>query len=132
MPFCHSELRALRPKSNRYPKEISTLGDHIRSRRLDLKLLQRQVAEQSGVDEITITNWERNATTPAIRYTPAIIQFLGYEPQSAADSLPQRLATERTALGLSQRTMAERLVLIRAPYRVGKRGDISPPEGVWS
>jgi DNA-binding XRE family transcriptional regulator len=62
LPFCHSELRAVRPKSDRYPKEINTLGDHIRSRRLDLNLLQMQVAEQIGVDEITITNWERKPT----------------------------------------------------------------------
>ena len=109
MPFCHSELRAPRPKSDRYPKQINTLGDHIRSRRLDLNLLQRQVAEQIGVDKITITNWERNATTPAIRYIPAIIEFLGYDPQPAADSFPDCLATARKALGLSQRKMAETL-----------------------
>jgi len=109
LPFCHSELRALRPKSGRYPKEINTLGDHIRSRRLDLNLLQRQVAEQIGVIEITITNWECNATSPATRYIPAITQFLGYDPQPTADLFPERLVTERRALGLSQREMAKRL-----------------------
>jgi len=76
---------------------------------LDLNLLQREVAEQIGVDEITITNWERNTTTPAIRYLPAIIEFLSYDPQPVSDSLPERLTAERRALGMSQRTMAERL-----------------------
>jgi len=40
---------------------------------------------------------------------PAIIQFLGYNPLPAADSLPERLATARKALGLSQRKMAGKL-----------------------
>jgi transcriptional regulator with XRE-family HTH domain len=109
LPFCHAQLRTSKPKSDRYPKEINTLGDHIRTRRLDLNLLQRQVGEQIGVDEITITNWERNATTPAIRYIPAIIQFLGYDPLLPAGSFSERLTTARRVLGLSQRTMAERL-----------------------
>jgi transcriptional regulator with XRE-family HTH domain len=84
-------------------------ADHIRTRRLDLKLLQRQVANQIGVHEMTITGWESNATVPEVRYMPAIIQFLGYNPLPAASSLPERLATARRALGLSQRKMAAKL-----------------------
>jgi hypothetical protein len=40
-PLCDAELRASRLKSE-HPKEINSLGDHTRTRRLDLKLLQRQ------------------------------------------------------------------------------------------
>jgi transcriptional regulator with XRE-family HTH domain len=76
---------------------------------MDLKLLQRQVAEQIGVHEMTITSWESNATVPEVRYMPAIIQFLGYNPLSAAGSFPERLASARRALGLSQRKMAKKL-----------------------
>ena len=75
--FFHFELRAARRKSSQYPKQIKSLGDHIRVRRLDLKLLQKQVADCIGVDKITITNWEHRPAVPAIRYMPAIIQFLG-------------------------------------------------------
>ena len=88
---------------------MNTLGDHIRARRLDLKLLQKQVAGQIGVHEQTITNWESDATLPEARYMPAVIQFLGYSPLPAASSLPERLATARRALGLSQRKMARQL-----------------------
>jgi len=80
LPFCHFELRATRRKSSQYPKQINSLGDHIRVQRLDLKLLQKQVADCIGVDKITITNWEHKPAVPAIRYLPAIIQFLGYNP----------------------------------------------------
>src|ERR1700722_18210505 len=94
LPFCHFELRAARRKPAAYPKQINSLGDHIRARRLDLRLLQKQVADQIGVHESTITLWEGNATVPEVRYMPAIIQFLGYNPIPAASSLPERLIVE--------------------------------------
>jgi DNA-binding transcriptional regulator YiaG len=109
LPFCHFELRASRPRPSHYPIEINTLGDHIRARRLDLRLLQEQVADQIGVHEMTITSWEGNATVPEVRYMPAIIQFLGYNPLPAASSLPERLVTARKTFGLSQRKMAAKL-----------------------
>jgi transcriptional regulator with XRE-family HTH domain len=109
LPFCHAELRVSKPKPVNYPKQINSLGDHIRTRRLGLKLLQEQVAEQIGVHEMTITGWESNATVPETRYMPGVIRFLGYDPQSPADSIPERLAAARKSLGLSQRKMAAKL-----------------------
>ena len=109
MPFCHAELRASKPKPDHYPKEINTLGDHIRKRRLDLKLLQKQVADQIGVDGTTITAWERNTTSPAVRFIPAIIQFLGYDPLPEGNSFSEHLATARRVQGLSLRKMAVEL-----------------------
>jgi transcriptional regulator with XRE-family HTH domain len=108
LPFCHAKFRASKPNSVHYPREINTLGDHICARRLDLKLLQKQVAEQISVDETTITNWERNATVPAVRYIPAILEFLGHArsplPSPSRNALPPR-----GGLGLSLRKMAEKL-----------------------
>jgi transcriptional regulator with XRE-family HTH domain len=109
LPFCHFELRAVRHKLATYPNQINSLGDHLRARRLDLNLLQKQVADKIGVHELTITGWEGNATIPEVRYMPAILQFLGYNPLPAVSSLPERLATARRALGLSQRKMAKKL-----------------------
>jgi transcriptional regulator with XRE-family HTH domain len=107
LPFCHFEPRVARCKPTKHPKQINSLGDHIRALRLDLKLLQKQVSDQIGVHEQTITGWERNATSPEIRYIPAIIRFLGYSPLPPANTFPERLATTRRVLGLSQRKMAE-------------------------
>jgi transcriptional regulator with XRE-family HTH domain len=126
LPFCHFELRAERPKPANYPKKINSLGDHIRARRLDLKLLQEQVAEQIGVHEMTITGWEGNATVPEVRYMPAIIQFLGYNPSPASDSLPERLAAARSALGLSQRKMAAKLGIDPATLMGWEAGRYQP------
>jgi DNA-binding XRE family transcriptional regulator len=41
-----------------YPVELRSIGDHIRKRRLDLGLLQIEVAAQIGVTENTVLNWE--------------------------------------------------------------------------
>lgn len=109
LPFCHLELRVASRKPAKYPKQINSLGDHIRACRLDLKLLQKRVAEQIGVHEMTITGWEGNATVPEVRYMPAIIRFLGYNPLPVASSLAERLVTARRTLGLSQRKMAAKL-----------------------
>jgi DNA-binding transcriptional regulator YiaG len=107
--FCYAELRASKPKPSHYPKLLNTLGDHIHSRRLDLGLFQSRVAEQIGVDETTIHNWEGNKSLPAIRYIPTILRFLEYNPFPPPQTLPERLAAVKKMLGLSQRKLAESL-----------------------
>ena len=54
----------------------------MRKRRLDLGLLQREIAARLGVTESTVTNWELNRTSPKIRFLPSIIALLGYDPHS--------------------------------------------------
>ena len=126
MPFCHAELRAAKPKPSRYPKEINTLGDHIRSRRLDLDLFQSDVAEQIGVDTTTIYNWEGNASTPAIRYVPAILRFLGYNPLPPAQTFVERLSSARKVLGLSQRELALRVGVDPGTWQSWEAGEHKP------
>jgi transcriptional regulator with XRE-family HTH domain len=69
-------LQAQKPPLAAYPRELRTLGDHLRRRRLDLGLLQREVAEQLGVDATTVYNWERHRTEPAVRLILQIMRFL--------------------------------------------------------
>jgi transcriptional regulator with XRE-family HTH domain len=88
------------------PEKLETVGDYIRRRRLTLKLLQRQVAQQLNVSAATVTNWEANARQPGVKYMPAIIRFLGYNP------LPPR----------SQGGWAERLVRCRTRAGVFAEG----------
>ena len=76
LPFCHAETSVKKPKSTVYPAEVRTIGDQIRRRRMDLRLLQRDVAQRIGVSIDTICNWEGNRFPPAKRYLPFIEQFL--------------------------------------------------------
>ena len=107
MPFCHLRLRAKKPANRGYTRELITIGDHIRKRRLDLGLQQNRVALLICVDKTTIVNWERGHRTPAIRHMPAIIRFLGYVPFSVGDSLPERLKAYRRIRGLSRKRLAQ-------------------------
>jgi transcriptional regulator with XRE-family HTH domain len=77
--------------------------------RLDLGLIQKQVAEQIGVSEASIWNWECHESSPTARDIPAIIQFLGYNPLPAPTTLAEKLLAYRRAQGFTQRAMAKRL-----------------------
>jgi transcriptional regulator with XRE-family HTH domain len=106
LPFCSLALKGQKPKSKEYPKGINTLGDHLRKRRLDLGLLQREVAERIGVDETTIYHWERQRNMPEIRFIAPIIKFLGYDPILKPESFPEKLRAYRSRMGLSQKNFA--------------------------
>ncbi|MBI3783979.1 MAG: helix-turn-helix domain-containing protein, partial [Deltaproteobacteria bacterium] len=80
LPFCHVRLTAPKPKNPAYPVEVRTLGDHLRKRRLDLGLLQREVAEHLGVDSDSICHWETGYGEPKVHLVPRIIDFVGYIP----------------------------------------------------
>ena len=92
-----------------YPKKLKILGDHIRARRLDLGLLQKDVAEIIGVTTDTITNWEKNRTKPMYWHYPRITEFLGYCPFERLNYIGERLRRNRFYQGLSQDEMAQRL-----------------------
>jgi transcriptional regulator with XRE-family HTH domain len=85
LPFCHATLKAQKPLPPAYPNSLKTLGDHLRKRRLDLSLRQKDVSEKLGVAEATVWYWEKNLTSPSLRYIPKIIKFLGYEPYDTMD-----------------------------------------------
>jgi transcriptional regulator with XRE-family HTH domain len=110
----------------RIPTKLSTVGDHIRRKRLGLKILQRDVAEQLGVDKTTVFNWEANAANPGIEYTPAIIQFLGYNPLPQANDWGERLVRHRTTRGLSQKESAKRLDVDPGTLARWERGEREP------
>jgi len=67
---------------------------------MDLGLLQREVAEEIGVKECSIYNWE-HGTEPELRFMPKIIEFLGYVPFDCPDDTLGRLAYYKLANGLS-------------------------------
>jgi transcriptional regulator with XRE-family HTH domain len=109
LPFCHVTLRGQKPHPRAYPRALCTIGDHLRRRRLDLGLLQRQVAERLGADHSSVTNWERNRTKPALHFLPGIVCFLGYVPWAAGASVGERLLALRRQRGVSQAMLARLL-----------------------
>ena len=83
-----------------YPEFPITVGEHIRKKRMDLGLLQREVAEIIGVTESSVWNWE-HGTDPELQYNPSIIKFLGYIPFDCPDDTVGRLAWYKRARGMN-------------------------------
>lgn len=100
-------LKCLKPKETDF--EPRTLGEHIKKKRLEIKLTQREAGEQLGVTLFTVINWEYGVRKPAIRHLPAIRQFLGYNPEHLdPKTIAERLRAKRRELGWSQKEAAQR------------------------
>ena len=84
-----------------------TLGEHIRRRRLVLSLTREEAAARLGVNAWTVHNWEVGATKPEIRFIPALMGLLSYDPEPVDQgTLAGRLVAKRRELGLSQEQAA--------------------------
>ena len=101
--------RSHRLNGNRDLEQLNTIGDHLLRRRLVLKLLQRQVAQRLKVDVMTVRNWENSRNRPRAEHMPAILQFLGYNPEQVANTQGERLKQRRIGLGMSRTDTAQAL-----------------------
>ena len=127
MPFCHVTLQASRPLPPAYPQELKTLGDHLRKRRLDLGLYQRDVAQCLGVDEATVCNWENGRSSPKLPLIPRVIEFLAYVPiLSSSETFGEKVVTLRRLLGVRQEDLARQLEVDPGTLARWERGDGKP------
>ncbi len=108
LPCLHYESQTGKPMPISYPENPVTIGDHIRKKRMDLKLLQKDVGVILGVTECSITNWEKNRSIPQINFFPKIIAFLGYLPfEVDLTTFSGELKAYRQINGLSQVQLGE-------------------------
>jgi len=90
------------------PKVIRSLGDHIRKKRLESGLFQKEVAVLLHVSEDTVTYWENGRAVPMINHYPRIVSFLGYNPFfNTSESFSDRIIAYRMAKGLSCKKFAK-------------------------
>ena len=105
-----------------------TIGDHIRARRLDLSLFQKDVAKRIGVTTDTITNWEKGRSSPDLRAIPNVLEFLGYDPRTEGQTLGERLRRHRQALGIPQAESARTMGVDPSTLAKWERGERTPRE----
>lgn len=99
------------PIPSPYPASLETWGDHIRKKRLDLGLKQKDFAKLMGVNKKTVDGRELRGATPQADKMKRIIDFLGYVPYDPKQPLSKRITTWRLSNGLTQ-AMFARLVAL--------------------
>ena len=102
MPFCYGTrhtAKALKPKD--YAERPQTLAEHLKKRRKELALFQREAAGQMGIAKETYANWEKGKIRPVAAQFLPVVTFLGYDPTPAARTLGERLEAKRRGLGVT-------------------------------
>jgi len=112
LPFRHFTLKGRKPLPKAYPAQLETLGDHLGNRRLDLGLLQREIAEKPAIHKMTGNDWKKNRDSPLLRFVPRIVAFPEYVSHPTTPrSLAERILRAQRLLGLSQKELACRLAI---------------------
>ena len=151
LPFCDRTVNVPRdkylPSHNRgipVPKDPTTIGGHLRRRRLQLKIHQSEAARRLGVSTVTLSRWERNHTYPTWDYHAVICGYLGYDAFDLCglrdpyvnetpgvaflrpESLGQRLRNRRLTLKLTVKECAGKLNIDPATLQAWETGSHQP------
>lgn len=127
MPFCHVSLTASRPLPPGYPRHMRTIGDHLRKERLDLGLLQKDVAQRLGVDPSSVYNWENGRSSPKLSLMPQVLEFLEYVPiVSSSESVGEKVKALRRLMGVRQEDLARHLAVDPSTLGRWERGEGKP------
>lgn len=54
-------------------------------------MTQKEVAARLGADPLSVVNWERNNTVIEVRFYPAIIALLGFNPLPEGQTPGERI-----------------------------------------
>jgi DNA-binding XRE family transcriptional regulator len=117
-------LKLLKPRP--YKEQPDTLGEHLRKRRIELGLFQKDVAQRLQVNEWTYLGWEHDRRKPSVRFWPRITSFLEYDPLPTAGTLGERIKAKRWELGLSQRMLSKLLGVDHGTVRCWEKGEWVP------
>jgi DNA-binding XRE family transcriptional regulator len=98
---------------------------------MDLGITQKEAARQIGANQWTVINWEKDRTQVAVRYVPAVIRFLGYDPFPKGKTLGERLRDARSIRGLSYPAMAQELDVDPSTLLNWECGRHNPPVNYW-
>ncbi|WP_343693724.1 helix-turn-helix transcriptional regulator [Chitinophaga sp.] len=110
LPFSTFSKIIPKPFGGKYLESPKTLNEKILSKRLEKRMLQREVASFIGVTEDCVTLWENNRSNPMVKYYPKIIEFLGYFPfQIDISSLAGKIKYYRYIKGFTQEDLAKKL-----------------------
>lgn len=111
-------------KDKELAKEPQTLGEHLKHRRLILKLSQPQAAKLMTVCASTVLHWEKDETHPPIEHFPAMFQFLGYDPFPQPRTISEHMLAYRRKCGWSIKRAAKELGIDEGTWGEWESGQI--------
>ena len=124
LPFCEISLKTANPKP--YPNDPQTVGGHLKKRRHELGLYQKDTASLLRVTQGTLIGWEKGRKDPAIQFWPRVIKFLGCDPDSEPRTLGERLLAARRRLGVTQEEAAKLASVAEESFRLWELGKRKP------
>jgi transcriptional regulator with XRE-family HTH domain len=83
------------------------MGEHVKKRRLDLGLKQKEVSARLGMHFTSLQLWERGIGDLGVKPLAEIIRFLGYVPFECEASPGGRISFLRRCCGKTQAELAE-------------------------
>jgi transcriptional regulator with XRE-family HTH domain len=103
-------IRTKRPRTKYHISVPLTFADHIRKKRLEMRLTYPELAKLLCISETSIWGWETGKSMPLVSVYPSIISFLGYAPfQTENLTFGEQLSTARHIAGITRKELAQTL-----------------------
>ncbi len=139
--MCVSRSQYL-PSHNRgilVPKEPTTIGGHLRKRRLELQIHQSEAAQRLNVSLVTLSKWECDKVYPVWAHQPKITAYLGFNPftnpahggPKSNESRGVAILSSDSPLNLGQQIVKRALELRKNLKEFARNLGISP-KTVWN
>lgn len=127
LPFSRLHSKVPKPLEIQHVANPQTIGQHLRKKRAQLRIMQKEVAFQIGVSEDCITNWENERSFPQIQFYPKIVHFLRYLPfEIGSETLGGKIKTYRNLNGLSHKQMGKILSVNASTIGAWESGKSKP------
>jgi transcriptional regulator with XRE-family HTH domain len=84
-------------------------------------------AREIGCSKASLTNWEKGHAEPELRFLPAILRYLGYDPRPAPATFGGHPRAAREGAGLSEEALARQLGLDPGTLAAWERDEVRRP-----
>jgi DNA-binding transcriptional regulator YiaG/pyrrolidone-carboxylate peptidase len=111
--------------SIRHPPE--DLAAQLVARRQELELNPEEAAAQIGAKPGTYRRWEQGKDKPSARFHPAIVTFLGHDPDRDPREFGEQIKAARERDGLTRAQLAQRLNVSSSTVKAWEAGTVSRP-----
>lgn len=102
-------------------------AQELAARRDELQLTPTQAARELGVSAGSYRRWEQGKDRPSARFHPAIVTFLGHDPDPDPREVGQQIRAARERDGLSRAQLARQLGVSSGTIKSWEEGSVKRP-----